>query len=288
MHKICGRAKPSSFAWGEKLLALLPREDVAANAGRHVLRACAHGNIAAVQKFVPVAGWDTENTETKAEHSMIHMALAVACSQGQLEVVQYLWQFGASRANLRTPADNSGFEMIGLFGAKAPPLFLACKSGNLALVQWLWGRGLTVDDARKDSACAFRYACEATSPDVAVWMWGLGLSVDDIRDVVEDTFGEACLAGQLETAQTIWRAGLTLPEISYRGGELLAVALCNRHFALAQWLQEIGLTTTVSTIGDVDAARYAPKFHFSVVGFDAETCAKLERDEYMDAFDKHP
>jgi hypothetical protein len=104
--------------------------------------------------------------------------------------------------------------------------------GCLPVARWLYSLGALT--FWLTGPLDFEKACEFGSLSVAQWLYSLGVNVHHVKD---SAFCRACTWGRLPTAQWLYGLGV---DIHANDGWPYRGALNNEHFAVVEWLRELG------------------------------------------------
>ena len=202
--------------------------------------------------------------------------LFLACSCGELEVCEWLFDNGAAKTLHRR--DSRGccvFHATSFYGHLdvsrwlisvgagkdisardnhgKTPLFTACMCGHLALAKYLLEAGAANDVKIADvhGNTPLYVACKHGRFDIVVWLCKIG-AYDDIlicNDAGRSPLYIACFKGHLEVAKWLIDKGAvaSIRNKVSTGETPMWVACSNGHLALAEWLFEVGAAEDVRT-----------------------------------------
>ena len=196
---VVGRVMPSSLAWGEQSPARCVTTCGPPHAKKARLlsskfeittmfKACQAGDLGLCRQL-----WNQGPEETRRLWPAMTIKgwnlMAVASSEGRLDIVKWLAAVGAPEANwlVETGAGRDGGALL------FHPVYVASYNGHLHVAKWLFSTG-----AAKQlwGSCAARNyllgaACTRGSLDVTVWLLSKGAGNEDHEHVDVDSLGEA-------------------------------------------------------------------------------------------------
>ncbi|XP_076108014.1 uncharacterized protein LOC143076203 isoform X3 [Mytilus galloprovincialis] len=129
---------------------------------------------------------DTEDIDTDSDMYKIthkNAPLVVACTEGHLQIVQTLVQYG--------------YDIDCVKPGLLSPLFAACYYGHTDIVQYLLGCNCTVDLENCDGQTALHVACMKNNPEIVSILLGKGPYINKPGICKETPFFIACKWGNL-------------------------------------------------------------------------------------------
>ena len=154
-------------------------------------------------------------------------AMVVACEDGNLEVVKWLYMNGASLTDMSDDL--------------ATPMWAACTNGHLDIAKWIYS--VEMVDLASVNVDGFTYmmgACYSGHLETAKWLYSVGVSVHPVNYFAENALTLACEGGHLSVVEWLYQMGLGVHAPNAIGQTPLMLACSVGNLKLVRWLFEHG------------------------------------------------
>jgi len=131
----------------------------------------------------------------KQQRFPMFKAFVLACENGHINVMQWLWNISNKKIDLHVKNE---FEFV---------LGLACKNGHIHIAQWLWYISNETINIHANNEYPFTAACDNEHLDIVQWLWDTSKHTIDFQMDDHHIFRRVCVFNKsLDVAKWILNA----------------------------------------------------------------------------------
>lgn len=206
--------------------------------------------------------------------------MLMACRNGHLEVVEYLYE--RCDADIEQPGS---VQFDGETIEGAPPLWVAAAAGHVPIVRFLIRQGASVNCTTKTNSTPLRAACFDGHFEIVKHLVENGADVEVANRHGHTCLMIACYKGHLKIAQYLIELGADVNRKSVKGNTALHDCAESGSLEILQLLLENGARMDVDSYGMTPLLAAAVSGHTHIVEYIVEQLETVGRKEKVDALE---